>query len=91
MPFTVIFEKQYKQIKKGFRARLAVPAFIRLRREGYVKRVATLPNDLKNKVIDPENYVSKSKTTQKDKKGVKAKKRVNPNSLKNLKKPGKKK
>ena len=94
MPFTVVFEKQYKNVKSGTRARIAVPAFLRLKKTGHVKRVMTTPKDLKKKVIDPETYKSKPKGAPKAKKTkgkAKTKKGINPNSLKNLLKPNKSK
>lgn len=73
MPVTVIYLENHGEHKKSDRGRLLAPAFLRLRRQGVVKRVMTTDEDLK---LSVEN----TNVEKKPKRGT------NPNSLKNLKK-----
>lgn len=65
MPATVVFKKNYKGSKKGDRARLLGPAFMRFKRAGLVERVPTTNNDLKLGLWEPKAEKPKAKSTPK--------------------------
>ena len=81
MPVTVKFLEDYKNSKKGERARMSAPDFVKLHRQKIVKRIPTTKNDLKIKLWSKEEIVKKN-----EKKPQTKKKGVNPKSLENLKK-----
>lgn len=56
MPVTVVFLKDYEDKKKGTRARMLAPTFLRFYRLGFIKRVATKKSDYKNGLYNPDTH-----------------------------------